>query len=189
MKRREKREEGKEKKRTEARATWNNNNDIHSYGTMGSDYHGHPSLRSTLREWSFDRTSLEQSKKLTKPKKKETGTQSYMPSLRPSQQEYLSIFSHTYLYSILLVPGWILCNSILHIIEAEKTERVISGASCHSDQLVLASNGHLFSSVSSVSLSSSAPVGPAVVRCERKNPSDAQSRPGSWAHRTVSNMR
>lgn len=77
------------------------------------------------------------------------------------------------------------------MIDEEKKERtgVIGGASCHSDQLMLAFNGHLFSPVSSVSLFRRAPVGPAVVRCERKNLSDAQSPLGSWAHRTVSNMR
>lgn len=66
----------------------------------------------------------------------------------------------------------------------KQRNRMIGGASCHSDQLVLASNGHLFSLVSSVSLFSRAPVGPAVVRCERENLSDAQWPLGSWAHQT-----
>ena len=68
--------------------------------------------------------------------------------------------------------------------EKNTADRMIGGASCHSDQLVLASNGHLFSLVSSVSLFSPAPVGPAVVRCERGTLSDAQWPLGSWAHRT-----
>lgn len=67
---RERRREGKGKKKEEAGATWNNNNDIRLYGTTGFDYHGYPSQANTLREWRFDRTSLEQSKKWTKPKKK-----------------------------------------------------------------------------------------------------------------------
>jgi hypothetical protein len=82
------------------------------------------------------------------------------PILRPSATPFFVLLTRVFLY-----------NSSQHMIDNEKKQRnrMIGGASCHSDQLVLVSNGHVFSLVSSVSLFSPTPVGPPVVRCAREN--------------------